>query len=104
MIIRTRPRTPIDNEWFQVVTFLERELAAAQVRNEELEIACATGWGEPQLVKQLKDRIAELEAILPESLAAIEEIHGDHCSAWCGYRELRVKLRAAIDAARKEGE
>jgi len=70
------------------------ELDAAQAG-----IECAR-----QVEKVLIKRIAELEAILPESLAAIEEIHGDHCSAWCGYRELRVKLHAAIDAAREKEE
>ena len=78
---------------------LQRELAQVQASWSATIEAAA------QNDALLSRRIAELEAILPESLAAIEEIHGDHCSAWCGYRELRVKLHAAIDAARaKEGK
>jgi len=79
---------------FNYVEGLERELAEAQAG-----IECAQ-----QVEQVLRERIAELEALLPESLEAIEENHTDHCPAWCGYRELRVKLRAAIDAARKASE
>ncbi len=41
----------------------------------------------------------EALALLRESLDAIEEIHTDRCSAWCGYRELRTNIRAFLESA-----
>ena len=90
------------------VAELRRELAAAKVRNEELEIACATGWGEPQLVKQLKARIAELEQLIP----LVKEVMSNHrdpqsgeyneCeSSPCMWCDLAQKV---VDAARNEGK
>ena len=40
--------------------------------------------------------------LLREALVAIEEIHTDACSAWCGYRELRESIRALL--AQPEGQ
>ena len=87
---------------------LERELAVANKRIAELDnalvAAIAAHVVDSKRLVECKRVVAELEALLPESLEAIEENHTDHCPAWCGYRELRVKLRAAIDAARKASE
>jgi Lar family restriction alleviation protein len=46
----------------------------------------------------------EARELLREALAAIEEIHTDQCSAWCGYRELRQKMRAFLSRPQPEGE
>ena len=35
--------------------------------------------------------------LLKRALEAIEEIHTDKCSAWCGYRELRQQIREHLE-------
>ena len=42
--------------------------------------------------------------LLREALAAVEEIHTDQCSAWCGYRELRQQIKTYLARPEPQGE
>jgi len=49
-------------------------------------------------------KLAAAKTLLTEALTAIEEIRTDKCSAWCGYRELRARLKTTIDAAKESNK
>ena len=56
-------------------------------------------WWTEQMFQMEAERDALL-ALVKEALMAIEEVHDDRCAGWCGYRELRQRMRATIDAAK----
>lgn len=110
-----QPRIEADIAAIQIIDGLKVALAAANARDEAAlkmldekncprkyvkhggVLYCLHGSSSISAYESLQSRLREVAELLKESLTAIEEIHTDNCSGWCGYRELRGKLRAALD-------